>query len=77
MEWWLNVFFLINGVWVPGETLDGWAPRSYPSEATCVERRIEAEANCRANPLSYEARWFCSAGEPALTLPEGLERTDC
>jgi hypothetical protein len=29
MRWWLSVFFLVNGAWVPGPDVEpGWAPRA-------------------------------------------------
>jgi hypothetical protein len=77
MSWWLNVFFLINGLWVPGSELHGWAPREYPSEAVCMERRAFAERECRAYPLAHESRWFCSEGEPLRTMPAEIGERAC
>jgi hypothetical protein len=77
MPWWLNVFFLINGLWVPGAELSGWAPRAYATQAECEERRAFAERECRAAPLRYESRWICSPGGPLTTPPAGLGEMTC
>lgn len=77
MEWWLNVFFLVNGVWISGQSVDGWAPRAYETEAICLERKVYAERQCRDAPLPYEARWVCSQGEPLTTLPAPLSGVEC
>lgn len=77
MQWWLNVFFLINGLWVPGYELPGWSPREYPTQAECEERRAFAENECRATPLRYESRWFCSPERPLLEPPPELGQMSC
>jgi hypothetical protein len=53
--WWLNVFFLIGGLWVPGHQFPGWGPRAYQTEAACLERKAFAERQCREQPLDYPA----------------------
>jgi len=70
MEWWLSVFFLINGQWQPGANLDGWQPRAYASEEACLERKTFAEKECRDHPLDYQALWFCSEGKPISEVPQ-------
>lgn len=77
MQWWLNVFFLVNGLWIPGHELSGWAPRAYPTEAACEERRAFAERECRLYPLAYEARWICSPGAPLPRAPADLGERAC
>lgn len=75
LEWWLNVFFMINGIWVPGSELDGWAPRPYPSEEICLERQAIAEETCDE---VYEAQlWICSPDEPLIEPPEEMRGVPC
>lgn len=77
MHWWLNVFFLINGLWVPGHQLQGWGPRPHPTEALCLERKAFAERECRAYPLSYPSAWICSPGQPLIEVPASLLGLSC
>lgn len=77
MQWWLSVFFFINGAWVPGAAIEGWGPRAYPSEAQCLERKAMGERECRDHPLKYEAVWVCSAGAPASAPPAGGPQIEC
>jgi hypothetical protein len=70
MKWWLTVFFLTNGGWIPGATLEGWEPRAYDTEAQCLERKVFAERECRDHPLKFEAVWVCSEGAPASEPPD-------
>lgn len=68
--WWLSVFFLVHGEWVPGTEYDGWDPRPYQSEGECQSRRAFAELQCDNYPLDYQAVWICNKGEPLKVLPE-------
>lgn len=77
MQWWLNVFFLINGVWVPGHQLDGWSPRPYETKEECVERRDFAIDYCHRNQLEYKAAWICSPEKPLAEPPEELQGIRC
>lgn len=77
MSWWLNVFFLINGVWVPGHQIDGWSPRAYGSEAECIERKTFAERQCAAFPLTYPAAWICTKDRPLEDVPDHLLPRKC
>lgn len=78
MSWWLSVFFFVNGQWVPGQTVDGWDPRPYPTESICLERKAFAEKECRNHPLDFEAVWVCSKGKPASAPPiEGPPPVEC
>lgn len=69
MTWWLSVFFLIQGQWIPGSEIDGWAPRPYASETECMERKNFAERECRDHPLDFQAVWVCTEGQPAFEPP--------
>lgn len=75
--WWLNVFFLINGVWTPGAQLEGWSPREYASEQECLERKSFAENECRLHPLKHASVWTCTFGEPAKDPPASLRGAPC
>lgn len=77
VSWWLNVFFHIEGEWRPGSEIDGWSARKYDTRAQCLARKDFAEAECRANPLDYPARWFCSYGAPLEKPPEPLRGILC
>jgi hypothetical protein len=68
MAWWLTVFFLVGGEWVPGEQFSGWASRPYPTYDVCEERRAFAMENNRADAYPYSAVWVCTAGRPATRL---------
>jgi hypothetical protein len=72
MRWWLNVFFLVNGTWVPGHEFDGWSPREYATEQECLERKAFGERQLRMYPIEYESTWLCSQGRPELGLPNFL-----
>lgn len=76
--WWLTVFFLIQGEWVPGSKIDGWSPRPFPTETACLDHRAFAEKECRERPLDFESVWICSKGEPLKVLPKDAHPTiDC
>ena len=68
MAWWLAVFFLVGGEWVPGEQFSGWASRPYPTYDVCEARRAFAMENNRADAFPYSAVWVCTAGHPATRL---------
>lgn len=72
MQWWLNVFFLVNGIWVPGHEFDGWSPRRQSTEQECLERKAFAELQSHTYPLKYESTWLCSPGRPEQELPDFL-----
>lgn len=77
MQWWLSVFFFINGSWVPGSEIDGWAPRAFPSETICLDRKAYAEKECRDHPLQFESYWMCTKGAPAKTPPFTEPAIEC
>lgn len=68
--WWLSVFFLVQGQWVPGTDYEGWAPRPFQSETECKSRKAFAELQCADHPLDYKAVWICNKGEPLKALPD-------
>lgn len=65
MKYWLVVYIMINGAWVPGEKLEGWGPVIYESEAGCLESKARAEALQselqEINPRAYDKRFVCEA----------------
>ncbi|MCB1501688.1 MAG: hypothetical protein KDK07_18200 [Bauldia sp.] len=78
MQWWLSVFFLVNGVWMPGPEVEpGWAPRPYASEQECTKRKTFAERQCEKNPLDYRAEWRCSSPDPLTEVPADLQGLEC
>ncbi|ESR23375.1 hypothetical protein [Lutibaculum baratangense] len=77
MQWWLSVFFLVNGVWVSGDDIDGWSSRAYPTEDACLERKSFAERECREHPLEHSAMWYCSPGAPMSEPPDELKGLSC
>lgn len=72
MQWWLTVFFLLGSEWIAGDRVEGWASRAYATERECEDRKRFAEQQTADFPLDVEARWVCSAGRPARTLPPAL-----
>lgn len=42
MKVYLAVMFLVQGQWIDGATLDGWAPREQPSMEVCLDRARKA-----------------------------------
>ena len=78
MQWWLSVFFLVNGVWLPGpEVGPGWAPRQYASETACLDRKSFAERQCAAYPLEHRAEWRCTSPDPLTEAPPDLQGHAC
>jgi hypothetical protein len=54
----LTVHLLINGQWVDGASVDGWAPRKVVSYVECERRRAFAEK--QGVPYGADAiRWTC------------------
>jgi hypothetical protein len=78
MKWWLSVFFLVNGAWVPGPDVEpGWAPRAFQSEEECLARKAFAEKQCLDYPLDYRSEWRCTSPDPLLKPPPDLSGVDC
>jgi hypothetical protein len=70
MEYLLVAYFLMSGVWVRGDELEGWGSIPYPTEAVCLDRkaraeRIQADLK-RVNPRAIVKRYAC---EPRETGP--------
>jgi len=66
--YWLNVFFLINGIWISGEAFDGWHARGpYPTVLECIVAKFRSEIEFGENPREYPARFECSRSRPTLT----------
>ncbi len=63
MKYLLVVYLLIEGSWVRGDSLEGWAAIAYDSEALCIERKVAAEDIQRGlkdqNPGAYDKRFDC------------------
>ncbi len=68
MEYLLVVYFLMGGVWIQGDELEGWGAIAYPTEAICLERKARAEAIQidleRVNPRAIPKRYACEQSEP-------------
>ena len=77
MKWWLSVFFLIDGVWVPGDHMrpEGWSPRAYETQQECLERKAYAEISCKA--LKEKTAWFCQEGKPLVVPPPNMRGREC
>ncbi len=67
MEYLLVVYFLMGGVWINGDELEGWGAIAYPTEAICLERKARAEAIQidleRVNPRAIPKRYACEQRE--------------
>ena len=72
MEYLLVVYFLMSGVWVRGDEIEGWGSISYPTAAACLERKARAEEIQveleRINPRALPKRYTC---EPREANPGG------
>ena len=72
MEYLLVVYFLMSGVWVRGDEIEGWGAIPYPTEVACLETKARAEkiqADLkRVAPRALEKRYVC---EPRETGPGG------
>ncbi len=69
MNWWLTVFFLINGTWVSGDKLDGWGSRKFQTADECETRRGFAEIQTDRYPPGMPSRWVCNFAVPASSPP--------
>ncbi len=67
MEYLLVVYLLMSDVWVRGDDLDGWGSIPYPTEAACLERKLNAEQFYadlkRINSRAIARRYACEPGE--------------
>ena len=47
MNWFIVVYFFVNGLWVEADKLDkeGWSPSKQPSYSICIERINNANKN--------------------------------
>ncbi len=77
--YWLNIFFLINGMWITGEAFEGWHARGpFPTLSECILEKIRSETEFSENPREFPARFQCSRERPRikrdleLCLQEGL-----
>lgn len=65
--YWLNVFFLINGIWMSGEAFEGWHARGpYPTLLECIAEKFRSETEFSDNPREYPAKFECSRTRPTL-----------
>ncbi|GEM_PF-6971411 len=67
MTWWLVLFVLIDGQWVPGADLtpEGWSPRAYDTREECMERRDFAEESLADLRNVDDSKWFCTRDRDA------------
>lgn len=67
MKYWLVVYIMINGAWVPGEELEGWGPVAYETKAGCLKSKTRAEELQdelqEVNPRAHDKRFVCEARE--------------
>jgi hypothetical protein len=67
MEYLLVVYFLLSGVWIRGDDLEGWGSIPYPSEVACLESKLRAEQFYadlkRVNPRASLKRYVCEPRE--------------
>ncbi len=67
MEYLLVVYFLLSGVWIRGDDLEGWGSIPDPSEAACLESKLRAEQFYadlkRVNPRTSVKRYVCEPRE--------------
>lgn len=67
MEYLLVVYFLMGGVWINGDEIEGWGAIAYPTEAICLERKTRAEEIQvdleRVNPHAIPKKYACEPRE--------------
>ncbi len=70
MKYWLVMFILTDGAWVPGAEIPnaGWGPRAYESLEICQTRRNFA-ANLVKQIGKSETKHFCTK-DPKATLAQ-------
>lgn len=63
MKYMLVIFLLMQGEWVRGDTLDGWASVPYPTLEACERSKMRAEAIQeglkKQNARAYDKRFEC------------------
>ena len=69
MEYLFVVYFLINGAWVRGDTMDGWGSLPVATLEECLERKTRAEEIhadlMRSDPRVLDKRFDCESRESA------------
>lgn len=72
MKYLLVVYLLMDGSWIRGDEVEGWASIPYATEALCIERKIAAEGFHQElkeqNPGANDKRFDC---EPLSENSEG------
>ena len=67
MEYLFVVYFLIQGEWVRGDTMDGWAPLPVATLEECLERKARAEKIQydlkQSDPRVYDKQFNCERVE--------------
>ena len=65
--WYLTVILFINGLWVSGESMDGWSAVPYYTYEECLEKRQFAQAwtdeLLRKEVDTYPKRFTCLSEE--------------
>ena len=79
MKFWLVFYFLINGVWTPGDFAqpDGWTSIQYDSLAECEERRTCAQNNFLKNidkNLAEQVKVHCQPQDPKVFWKRSVQR---
>ena len=71
MKHWLVFYFLLNGVWTPGDIAepDGWTSIQYDSKEICEERRTFAKDNfleALDHDLATQIKVVCQPKDPKI-----------
>lgn len=67
MKWFLTVYFLVNGNWLPGDVVapNGWSSIEYNTEQACTERRDYMNENFANSVLKDLVVGKCSQLDPS------------
>lgn len=69
MEYLFVVYLLINGVWIRGDDMDGWASLPVATLEECLERKTRAEEIhadlIRSDSRVFDKRFDCEPREGA------------
>lgn len=76
MKIYLAMMFLVQGQWVDGATLDGWAPREQPSMEVCLDRARKAMTDAPPEGVEWiSANCQVVAGEIGCMSPDRAAMT--
>ena len=82
MEWFLVVYFLVNGSWIEADKInkEGWSPIVQPTYNVCIEKindsneRFRKIANYRETELDIKFKCECKKNNKSTNIINCKER---